>query len=153
MTLTFSLPSVTRCDLCCFLFFLFRGDSSWPKCTKEQPKSFHLMYITSRDLLIRGYCDKDTDLLHQRLLGLCYSHAYLPFSEVFKQICFSCLILLISGFMEQNKLLSYNFESNGRGWADKRGRSFRVVVTFGYFKSVGVICSLAIAYTKRWFHG
>ena len=37
--------------------------------------------------------------------------------------------MLISDFMEQNKLLPYNLESNGRGWADQRGRSFRVVVT------------------------
>ena len=73
----------------------------------------------------------------------------LPFSEVFKQICFSCLIMLISDFMEQNKLLPYNLESNGRGLADQRGRSIRVVVTFGYLKSVGVICCLAIVYTKR----
>ena len=155
MTLSFGLPSVTRCDLCCFLFFLFGGDSSSPKCTKEQPKSFHFMYITSWDLLIRGYCDKDTDRLplHQRLLGLCCSHAYLPFSEVLKQLCFSCLIMLISNFMEKNKLLSYNLESNGRGLADQRGRSFRVGATFGYFKSVRVICSLTIVYTKRWFQG
>ena len=48
-------------------------------------------------------------------------YAYLPFSEVFKQICFSCLIMLISDFMEQNKLLPYNLESNGRGLADQRG--------------------------------
>ena len=39
----------------------------------------------------------------------------LPFSEVFKQICFSYLIMLISDFMEQKKLLPYNLESNGRG--------------------------------------
>ena len=70
----------------------------------------------------------------------------LPFSEVFKQICFSCLIMLISDFMEQNKLLPYNLESNGRGLADQRARSFRVVVTFGYLKSV---CSIAIVYKKR----
>ena len=151
MTLSFSLPSVTRCALCCFLFFLFRGDSSSPKCTKEQPKSFQLMYITSWDLLIRGCYDKDTRLpLHQRLSGLWYSNAYLPFSEVFKQICFSYLIMLISDFMEQNKLLPYNLQSNGRGLADQRGRSIRVVVTFGYLKSV---CSLAIVYKKRWFQG
>ena len=61
--------------------------------------------------------------------------------------------MLISDFMEQKKLLPYNLESNGRGWADQRGRSIRVVVTFGYLKSVGVICSVAIVYTKRWFHG
>ena len=57
--------------------------------------------------------------------------------------------MLISDFMEQNKLLPYNLESNGRGLADQRGRSIRVVVTFGYLKSVGVICSLAIAYKRR----
>ena len=57
--------------------------------------------------------------------------------------------MLISDFMEQNMLLPYNLESNGRGLADQRGRSFRVGDTFGYFKSVGVICSLAIVYTKR----
>ena len=73
-------------------------------------------------------------------------YAYLPFSEIFKQICFSCLIMLISDFMEQNKLLPYNLESNGRGLADQRARSFRVVVTFGYLKSV---CSIAIVYKKR----
>jgi len=61
MTLTFSLPSGTRCALCCFRFFLFRGDSSSPKWTKVKPKSFDLMYITSWDLLSRGYYDKDTD--------------------------------------------------------------------------------------------
>ena len=61
MTLTFSLPSGTRCALCCFRFFLFRGDSSSPKWTKVKPKSFDLMYITSWDLLLRGYYDKDTD--------------------------------------------------------------------------------------------
>ena len=54
--------------------------------------------------------------------------------------------MLISDFMEQNKLLPYNLESNGRGLADQRGRSFRVVVTFGYFKSVGVIRSLVIVF-------
>ena len=48
--------------------------------------------------------------------------------------------------MEQNKLLPYNLESNGRGLADQRGRSFRVGVTFGYLKSVEVICNLAIVY-------
>ena len=51
--------------------------------------------------------------------------------------------------MEENKLLTYNLESNGRGLADQRGRSIRVVVTFGYLKSVGVICSLAIVYKRR----
>ena len=61
--------------------------------------------------------------------------------------------MLISDFMEQNKLLSYNLESNGRGLADQRGLSFRVVVTFEYLKSVGVICNLAIVYKKRWFQG
>ena len=74
------------------------------------------------------------------------SEALRPFSEVFKQICFSCLIMLISDFMEQNKLLPYNLESNGRGLADQRGRSFPVVVTFGYLKSV---CTLAIVYKRR----
>ena len=54
--------------------------------------------------------------------------------------------MLISDFMEQNKLLPYNLESNGRGLADQRGRSIRVMVTFGYLKSV---CSLAIVYKKR----
>ena len=57
--------------------------------------------------------------------------------------------MLISEFMEQNKLLSYNLESNGRGLADQRSRSIRVVVTFGHLKSVGVICCLAIVYKKR----
>ena len=80
-------------------------------------------------------------------------YAYLPFSEIFKQICFSCLIMLISDFMEQDKLLPYNLVSNGRGLADQRGRSFRVVVTFGYLKSVEVICNLAIVYKKRLFQG
>ena len=54
--------------------------------------------------------------------------------------------MLISDFMEQNKLLPYNLESNGRGLADQRGRSFRVVVTFEYLKSV---CTLAIVYKRR----
>ena len=49
--------------------------------------------------------------------------------------------MLISDFMEQNKLLPYNLESNGRGLADQRGRSFRVVVTFGYFKCWGYLLS------------
>ena len=75
-------------------------------------------------------------------------YVYLPFSEVFKQICFSCLIMLISDFMEQNKLLPYNLESNGRT-SDQRGRSFRVVFTFGYFKTVGVIRSPVTVYKKR----
>ena len=30
--------------------------------------------------------------------------------------------------------------------ADQRGRSFRVVITFGYLKSVGVICSPVTVY-------
>ena len=58
--------------------------------------------------------------------------------------------MLISDFMEQNKLLRYNLESNGRGLADQRGRSIRVVVTFGYLKRV---CSLEIVYKNRWFQG
>ena len=61
--------------------------------------------------------------------------------------------MLISDFMEQNKLLPYNLESNGRGLADQRARSFWVVVTFGYLKSVGVICNLPIVYKKRLFQG
>ena len=59
--------------------------------------------------------------------------------------------MLISAFTEQNKLLPYNLESNARGLADQRVRSFRVVVTFRYLKSVGVICNLAIVYKKRLF--
>ena len=66
--------------------------------------------------------------------------------RIFAFLCFSRLIMLISDFMEQNKLLPYNLESNGRGLADQRARSFRVVVTFGYLKSV---CSIAIVYKKR----
>ena len=56
--------------------------------------------------------------------------------------------MLISDFMEQNKLLPYNLESNGRT-SDQRGRSFRVVFTFGYFKTVGVIRSPVTVYKKR----
>ena len=59
--------------------------------------------------------------------------------------------MLISAFTEQNKLLPYNLESNGRGLAHQRVRSFRVVVTFRYLKSVAVICNLAIVYKKRLF--
>ena len=61
--------------------------------------------------------------------------------------------MLISDFIEQNKLLSYNLESNGRGLADQTGRSFRVVVSFWYLRSDGVIFSLAIVYKKRRFLG
>ena len=66
--------------------------------------------------------------------------------RIFAFLCFNRLIMLISDFMDQNKLLPYNLESNGRGLADQRARSFRVVVTFGYLKSV---CSVAIVYKKR----
>ena len=59
----------------------------------------------------------------QRLLRLCCSHAYLPFSEVFKQICSGCSIMLISDFMEQIRMLPYNLESNGRGFSRSK-RSF-----------------------------
>ena len=81
MTLSFSLPSVTRCALCCFLFFLFRGDSSSPKCTKGQPKSFHLMYITSWDLLIRGYYDKDTDFHSIKGFQACATATHICLSQ------------------------------------------------------------------------
>ena len=39
--------------------------------------------------------------------------------------------MLISDFMEQNKLLPYNLESNGKGLADQRARSIRVGLLSG----------------------
>ena len=33
--------------------------------------------------------------------------------------------------------------------ADQRARSFRVVITFGYLKNIGVICSPVTVYKKR----
>ena len=73
----------------------------------------------------KGYYDKDTDFLSIKGSKDCAAatHAYLPFSEVFKQICSSSLIILISDFMEQDKLLPYNLESNRRT-SDQGGRSF-----------------------------